>query len=92
MYIEFALPRGAAGQAAAHANGVLNQYLHKWSDRYCIPYTTKIHNFTKRIAFDNDEHYSLFVLTWNPDKKYHFLSRWRIVSDLNNKTEFDSSV
>jgi hypothetical protein len=92
MYIEFQLPNGAAGQAAVHANHVLNHFLHKWSDRYNIPYNTKLHKYNKRITFDKDYHYSLFALTWNPGKKYHVLSRWRIVSDLNNKIEFDSYV
>jgi hypothetical protein len=92
MYIEFQLPNGAAGQAAAHANHVLNYFLHEWSDRYNIPYNTKHHKHYKRITFDKDDHYSLFALTWNPDEKYHFLNKWRIVSDLNNKAEFNSRV
>jgi hypothetical protein len=92
MYIEFSLPQGAAGQAAVHANHIITRALHEWSDRYEIPYNVKNVKYFKRITFDDDAHYSLFAMTWNPDKKFHVLSRWRIVSDLNNKTAFDSVV
>lgn len=92
MYIEFSLPTGAAGQAAGHANMIINNHLIEWSNRYQIPYTSKIVKYTKRITFEQDEHYSIFAMTWNPGKKYPALERWRIVSDLNNKTEFSSSV
>ena len=92
MYIEFSLPNGAAGQAAAHANHIIIRALHEWSDRYNIPYNTKLHKYTRRITFDDDAHYSLFAMTWNPDRKYYALGRWRIVDDPNNKTSFDSRV
>lgn len=92
MYIEFSLPHGAGGQAALIATHIINQALHNWSDRYQIPYNVKNIKYFKRITFDDDAHYSLFAMTWNPDKKYHVLSKWRIVSDLNNKTAFDSVV
>ena len=84
MYIEFTLPKGSAGQAAAYANRAITNALHQWSDRYNIPYNSKIHKFTKRVTFDCDDYYTLFSLTWNT-KNEHFLDRWRIVSDLNNK-------
>jgi len=90
MYIEFSLPNGSAGQAAAHSNNLITRALHEWSDKYNIPYNTKLIKYTRRITFDDDAHYAFFAMTWNPDKKYHALGRWRIVSDLNNKTSFDS--
>lgn len=92
MYIEFSLPNGAAGQGAAEANHIITYYLHEWSDRYNIPYNVKNVKYFKRITFDDDAHYSLFAMTWNSSKDYYVLSRWRIVSDLNNKTTFDSTV
>ncbi len=88
MYIEFRLGT-ANGDGAAHANMIINNALHEWSNRYEIPYNTKIIKYTKRITFDQDEHYSLFAMTWNPDRKFYALSKWRIVSDLNNKSSFD---
>ena len=92
MYIEFSLPTGAAGQAAGHANMIINNELVEWSQKYQIPYSTKIVKYIKRVTFEQDEHYSLFAMTWNPDRKFYALGRWRIVSDLNNKIEFDSVV
>ena len=91
MYIEFRLGSND-GHGAAQANMIINNALHTWSDRYGIPYNTKIVKYTKRITFDQDEHYSLFAMTWNPDRKFYALGKWRIVSDLNNKIEFDSAV
>ena len=92
MYIEFSLPHGAAGQAAIHANAIITRALHDWSDRYNIPYNVKNIKYFKRITFDDESHYAFFVMTWNPDRRYYALGRWRIVSDLNNKTTFDSRV
>lgn len=89
MYIEFSLPNGSAGQAAAHANHIINKHLHEWSDKYQIPYNVKNVKYFKRITFDDDAHYSLFAMTWNPDRRYYVLSKWRIVSDLNNKSSFE---
>jgi hypothetical protein len=90
MYIEFSLPYGASGQSAVHASHIITQTLHTWSDQYNIPYNVKNIKYFKRITFNDDAHYAFFALTWNPDKKFHALSKWRIVSDLNNKTAFDS--
>ena len=90
MYIEFSLPTEPSMQATAVANHIITEHLHEWSDKYNIPYNVKhVKNF-KRITFDDDAHYSLFAMTWNVDRKYHALKRWRIVSDLNNKSSFDS--
>ena len=92
MYIEFSLPTGAAGQAAGHANMIINNELLAWSNRHSVEYQTKIIKYTKRVTFSDERFYSLFAMTWNPERKYPALGRWRIVSDLNNKTEFDSRV
>ena len=94
MYIEFSLSYGSANAqtTAAQANIIINNHLVLWSQKYQISYTTKIVKYTKRVTFEQDEHYSLFAMTWNPDKRYYALGRWRIVSDLNNKTSFDSAV
>ena len=93
MYIEFSLPGPTSSNysAATHANHIITQHLHEWSDKYNIPYNTKLHKYMRRVTFDDDAHYAFFALTWNPANK-HFLSRWRIVSDLNNKVSFDSAT
>ena len=67
MYIEFTLPKGSGGQAAAFVNNLLNKYLHEWADKYSIAYNKKIHKYTVRITFDDDRHYSLFAMTWAPN-------------------------
>ena len=94
MYIEFSLSHGSANAqtSAAQANMIINNELVVWSQKYNIPYTTKIVKYIKRVTFEQDEHYSLFAMTWNPQRRYYALSKWRIVSDLNNKIEFDSRV
>lgn len=91
MYIEFQLPDGSAGQTPGYPNMLINRALHEWSDRYNIPYNVKNVKYFKRITFDDDAHYTLFSMTWNPANQ-RFLDRWRIVSDLNNKIEFSSRV
>jgi hypothetical protein len=90
MYIEFKLPQESAGQAAAHALLIIRKELVNWATKYSIEYTEKTIKYTHRVTFDDDSSYSLFAMSWNPAKKSYALGRWRIVSDLNNKTTFDS--
>lgn len=85
MYLEFDLPQGAGGQAAAWANQVLNQALHEWSDKYQIPYNTKIVKYKKRITFDEDKFYDFFCLTWQAKTTHGFWTNYRLITDLNNK-------
>lgn len=91
MYIEFVLPNGAGGMAAQAADYRIKRALDEWSDRHQIPYVSKHIKYTRRVTFDADEYYSLFALTWGQfdETKHSCLNRWRIVSDLNNKTEFN---
>lgn len=87
MYIEFALPE----DTYFSINRLLTYQLHCWSDQYQIAYNVKnIKNF-KRITFDNDRSYVMFSMTW-PGMGPASDIKWRIVSDLNNKTKFDSVV
>lgn len=88
MYIEFELSRRDAlmvGLVAWRAENIIDRELVAWSERYQIAYKTKTIKYRKRVTFDSDESYSLFAMTWNPDRKFQVLSKWRIVSDLNNK-------
>lgn len=88
MYLEFKLDFKHIGIE----NQVITIALREWGDRYHIPYTEKNMKIFKRVTFDHDDHYAFFAMTWNPDKKFYALDKWRIVSDLNNKIEFDSIV
>ena len=92
MYIEFSLPNGAAGQAAAHSLLIIRKALVEWGLKYNIPYAEKTIKNSHRVTFDDDAHYAFFAMTWNSDRKFYALGRWRIVSDLNNKTSFDDVV
>ena len=85
MYIEFHLPKGSAGQAAAHSLTIIRRALVAWSQKYNIQYTEKTIKYTHRVCFEDDNQYSFFAMTWNPDRKYYALGKWRIISDLNNK-------
>jgi hypothetical protein len=84
MYIEFTLPQGAGGMAAGHTLRLIKLSLEEWCDKYQITCQQKTEKYRHRITFNDDEYYTLFSLTWNPERK-SYLGRWRIVSDLNNK-------
>jgi hypothetical protein len=85
MYIEFNLV-ASSGRASYE----IDYALQEWSNKYNIPYNVKNVKEFKRVTFNLDEYYLLFAMSWNPDQKHPALSKWRIVSDLNNKIEFDS--
>lgn len=85
MYIEFSLVKGSAGQAAAHSLIIIRKALVDWGLKYNIPYTEKTVKYTHRVCFDDQKHYSFFSMTWNPEKRFYVLDRWKIITDLNNK-------
>jgi hypothetical protein len=85
VYIEFKLPQGAGGQAAIYVNSLLNRNLQSWSDRYGIPYSKKIHKYSVRVTFNDENHYPFFALTWAPDLNHggSFLLNYRFVEPMN---------
>ena len=84
MYLEFRLPTGAGGMAAQYTNSVLNRNLHAWSDKYGIPYNKKIHKYTVRVTFDDDQYYSVFAMTWNPvsDQMLSYLKNYKLIEPM----------
>ena len=70
MYIEFKLPNGAAGQAAAHYNSKIRLFIAEWAAKHHIhDYTFAIvdkYRLQCRLAQEQD--YTVFALTWNTDK------------------------
>ena len=74
MYIEFRLPQGAGGQTAYHALCVIQKEIQKWLDQHSIPATQKTIKYTHRLAFNDDHHYTLFALTWNPKHRDQYPS------------------
>lgn len=85
MYLEFQLPTGAGGMAAQYTSSILNRNLTDWSNLYNIAYVKKIHKYTVRVTFDNDQTYSFFALTWNPkgDKMLQYLTNYRLIEPMN---------
>lgn len=90
MYIEFSLSDVTSVGASAFTSHQIDQALQEWAYKYNILYNVKNIKYFKRVTFESDEYYSLFAMTWNLDGKLYTLSQWRIVSDLNNKIEFNS--
>ena len=83
MYLVWQLPDDVFANVA---NRLLVKELDTWSDRFQTPYNTKIFKGTRRVTFDNDAFYSLFVMTWPRFETAPSLSKWRLISDPNNKT------
>jgi hypothetical protein len=65
MYLEFRLPMGAGGMAAAHLSSKLRAALEKWATQHDVKYRTKVHKYTLRVTFDNDQHYTFFLTSWD---------------------------
>ena len=89
MYIEFRLPQGAGGQTAVYALSIVHQEIEKWLDKHQVPATQKTIKYTHRLAFDDDRHYTLFALTWNPQQygqspswlEYHLIEPMKVDRD-----------
>jgi hypothetical protein len=84
MYLEFRLPTGAGGQAAAHANYLLCEKLVRWSERHGVPMRRKTIKYTLRVTFDDERFYSFFATTWQASNDWQ---RFRVISDLNNRQD-----
>ena len=87
MYIEFdLLPDGhmAANHAASVALTTIMDEMNSWGNRYSIQFREKTIKYKYRVTFDQDQTYSFWAMTWNPQQT-KTLAQYRIVSDLNNK-------
>ena len=74
MFIEFRLPQGASGQTAYYALSVIQKEIQIWLDQHQIPATQKTIKYTHRLAFNDNRHYTLFALTWNPKHRDQYPS------------------
>jgi len=67
--IEFGLPCGAGGMAAAYQSQQIRRQLTEWSSRYNIPINTDLrlhdHRSWLRVEFNNEQDLTVFALTWN---------------------------
>jgi len=87
MYIEFDLLPDvdmAPGHRATANLRIVQEHMLIWGKRYGIPYREKTIKYTYRVTFDQDQTYSFWAMTWNPEQ-HKILAQYRIVSDLNNK-------
>ena len=80
MYIEFELPQGAGGTAAAHKRFLIRQAVNKWATKHDVAYTEKTVKYTHRICFTDDAICDFFALSYTGTGKF------RIVDPLNNLT------
>lgn len=81
MYIEFQLPNGSAGQAAAHTLLCIRKDLADWSIKHNVRYTEKLHKLTLKVTLPSNEDYTFFGLTWEPT--YPVSGRYRFVEPLD---------
>ena len=82
MFLEFRLPVKLTDWAY-HS---LVTAIYKWSqDQGDIPYRTKVVKYTLRLTFEDDQLYTLFVLSWQPLGSEKFWQDYRIITDLNNR-------
>jgi hypothetical protein len=89
MYVEFRLTANddRSSIRAELALHLINRDLHAWSDKYDIPYKTKVHKLTNRVFFDKLETYSFFALTFVPTS--HTASRWSLIEPMNPPKSID---
>ena len=89
MYVEFRLtaPGDRSSVRAEMALHLINVDLHTWSDKYDIPYNTKLHKLTKRVFFDNPETYSFFALTFEPTN--YCAKRWSLIEPMSRPKSID---
>jgi len=73
VYIEFELPtNGYHSMLAAHKMAVA-----AWAKKQEIKYVDKNIKFKYRVTFDQDEHYTIFTLTWDWPFEYRLIDiKW----------------
>jgi hypothetical protein len=80
MYVEFPLPNGSAGQAAAHTLLLIRKGVVDWAIKHSVAYTEKTIKYTHRVCFADDSMCNFFALS------YDGMGKFRIVDPLNNLT------
>ena len=85
MYIEFdLLPEVHVAPDWYHALLIIQDAMNSWGNQHSIQFREKTIKYKYRVTFDQDQTYSFWAMTWNPEQT-ETLARYRIVSDLNNK-------
>lgn len=65
MLIEFDLPPSSAGLLVTVSLRALRREIETWANKHHIGYTEKTVKQTHRLCFADDEHYTLFMLSWH---------------------------
>jgi len=69
MHIEFKLPNGSAGQAAAYTRKRIEQRIQEWLDNNKITdYDIRSHvnnSYVLAFTLSHPQQYTLFLLAWN---------------------------
>jgi hypothetical protein len=72
MYIEFTLPHD---ESYGFVLNYIKLDIVDWASRYNIPYTQKTYKYTHRLAFNQDQHYTIFATTWHSSLEYKIIDR-----------------
>ena len=89
MLIEFDVaPGDLRNRPASWSAYIILGEIEKWSKQYQIPIQVKQRKNTIILCFDDDKHYLLFGLTFDPKPTYtsgnpieNFECPWRLLSD-----------
>ena len=83
MYIEFTLPQGAGGLAAAVTQLRIDKELKEWHEVYGIPYKLKRVKYIYKLTMGLEKDYQFFMLSWNPTYKSEWLN-YRVVEPMKS--------
>lgn len=93
MYIEFSLPSGAAGMAAAYTASAIKSHLNLWSVKYNIEFLAiKTVKYTLKVTFADPTHYDFFALTWNPETQHtlrNYIKNFKFVETMSPPKSID---
>ncbi len=70
MYIRFRLPQHGDYHRTLE---LIKQQVQSWAEQYSVRYTQKTIKYEHRVAFDHDETYTMWAMTWNPPEPWR---RW----------------
>jgi hypothetical protein len=67
VYIEFSLEEGVGSLPAYRKLEIVKEEINNWAKKYDVYYTQKTVKYTHRLGFNNNKHFSLFLMTWKSD-------------------------
>ena len=74
MYIRFDLPHD---ESYGYNLYQIQSQVSDWATKQQIPYKEKTIKHAHRITFENDQHYTIFLMTWNSELEYQIIdTKW----------------